>query len=507
MVEVFDQEFADHPKQLWSINDKYYDLSQFSKVHPGGEDFVSSCRGTDATELFESHHLNQSKVTALLAKYELPLKGNEELYKQMKVRGPTKATFKKNGYYDRVRTRVLALYPEMSQRRQTKRYTTMLYLFIALAVVSEALLLMYTPSWSFHYIAIIFTVVTTHTVLGGYGHNFCHVAGSSGGGFLDWNGLSGAEWMLEHIQSHHMHTNSDMDHDRHSMKPFVVWTPECGRSLFSSIFSSTLIILIFFIGELIVTINGNLVHLFRHKYILSYPGAFIAPWLTPLRLVVPFIAHGLYGGLISSIGVSIMSSVYFTCLAHCTHMSSSALDAGQLNYVEPKSMSTMYAENTNNGDNSTPSNSSGIDWGLTQLATSKDIEPVFESFFTGVLGLGAEWSHCLSSAILLGLDRQSMHHLFPPIDHSCMDKRVRLIALEELEKERQRVPASDKKMSKLLDECAESLKPIPLFTLLGNQISVAHAWVLHGDKPADLERNKNRRKSMYSAYKAVTGNI
>ena len=389
VLEVFEKEFANHPKNLWSINGKYYDLAAFAPNHPGGTDFVLSCRGTDATELFESHHLNQPKATALMQKYELPVKGNEELYRNIQVRNSTKATFKKNGYYDRVRSRMQLLYPEMSQRRQTPRYTAMMLIFLTVGVMFEVLLLTYPPTWSFQYFAIIFTVIVSHTVLGGYGHNFCHQAKSMGGRFLDWNGLSHSEWMLEHIQSHHMHTNSELDHDRHSMKPFIVWIPECNRSIFSSICSSVLIFVIFCIGELVVIINGTFIHRFRHKFPLSQIGASISPYLSPIRIVAPFVAHGLYGGIVPSTCVLLFSSIYFTTMAHCTHMSSEALAAGDLNYEKP-TLSTGEAA---------VSPGEGIDWGITQLATSKDIAPIFQPFLTGVLGLSKEWSHCLSSAL------------------------------------------------------------------------------------------------------------
>ena len=52
------------------MHDKLYDLSKFASLHPGGEWFIKTTKGTDITEYFESSHPNQPMVRRLLAKYE-----------------------------------------------------------------------------------------------------------------------------------------------------------------------------------------------------------------------------------------------------------------------------------------------------------------------------------------------------------------------------------------------------------------------------------------------------
>jgi fatty acid desaturase len=168
--------------------------------------------------------------------------------------------------------------------------------------------------------------------------------------------------MLEHIQSHHMHTNSDMDHDRHSMRPFVTWKE--GENVVTALDkakSVALLSIIFFFGELIVAIGGMLDHGFRRTYYKTAPGSSIAPWLFPLRVGIPIALHGMWGGLLIGVLPTCLASFYFTVVAHCTHMSTDALNAGNLNYPEVSASSEK-----------------GLDWGLTQLATSKDIAGIFE---------------------------------------------------------------------------------------------------------------------------------
>jgi cytochrome b involved in lipid metabolism len=55
VAEVFTAAFSEHPTHLWSIHDKYYDLKDFVGTHPGGEDFLMSCRGTDCTEVMSGY--------------------------------------------------------------------------------------------------------------------------------------------------------------------------------------------------------------------------------------------------------------------------------------------------------------------------------------------------------------------------------------------------------------------------------------------------------------------
>ena len=75
---------------------------------------------------------------------------------------------------------------------------------------------------------------------------------------MDFNGLSTPEWLLEHISSHHMYTNTKHDHDAISMMPFLNWIPTKDKSLFSSRGKH----IIYLLAEIIVPIQGLLIHKF-----------------------------------------------------------------------------------------------------------------------------------------------------------------------------------------------------------------------------------------------------
>jgi hypothetical protein len=57
------------PANLWRVHEKYYDLTDFIDKHPGGKIWIEKNRGTDITELFESHHIEIEKAKILLKRY------------------------------------------------------------------------------------------------------------------------------------------------------------------------------------------------------------------------------------------------------------------------------------------------------------------------------------------------------------------------------------------------------------------------------------------------------
>ena len=59
----------DNCGDLWRVHDKLYDLSGFVDSHPGGRMWLEVTKGTDITEAFESSHLDEQKVEAILAKF------------------------------------------------------------------------------------------------------------------------------------------------------------------------------------------------------------------------------------------------------------------------------------------------------------------------------------------------------------------------------------------------------------------------------------------------------
>ena len=61
-------------KHHYKIHDKLYDLTEFVKVHPGGEDMFNNLKSNiNITPLVYSYHKNPKIILDILPKYEIPL--------------------------------------------------------------------------------------------------------------------------------------------------------------------------------------------------------------------------------------------------------------------------------------------------------------------------------------------------------------------------------------------------------------------------------------------------
>jgi len=56
------------PDLLWYIHGKAYDLTDWVRFHPGGQDALLNAQGRDGTALFESYHFFTDRARNLLAK-------------------------------------------------------------------------------------------------------------------------------------------------------------------------------------------------------------------------------------------------------------------------------------------------------------------------------------------------------------------------------------------------------------------------------------------------------
>jgi len=86
----------DEAEGLWRIYDKLYDLSDFAARHPGGASWIECTRGTDITEPFESHHIEE-RAREMLTKFEVRQASKPRNYK---------FTLKENGFYMTLKRRV-----------------------------------------------------------------------------------------------------------------------------------------------------------------------------------------------------------------------------------------------------------------------------------------------------------------------------------------------------------------------------------------------------------------
>lgn len=327
--------------------------------------WIRTVAGTDATELFELSHVDVDKAWSVL--HTLPT-SNVTHKSQLVHTAPRDMTT-----YRKLRGTIAQHLPNYTQRKATFASVSCFSSWTMLVVVCHVLLLCATTPFSLRWVAAALLSAVCNTVVGGFGHNFLHRADPRALA-LDWNGLSSFEWMLEHVMSHHCYPNTCHDHDAISMQPLVHWN--------TATWWNVLAAPVFFIGEIAVALQGFLGH--RCRFVPCVDSQMplwlrCAPFLFVFRVVSCLVCHGVTGGLCTLLVTLSVASFYFSFLAHLNHA------------VVPQF----------NGDD---------DFALMQLTNTRDLS----NRLTGLFG-----------SLLLGLDRQTMHHLFPSVDHSRLDASLR----------------------------------------------------------------------------------
>jgi hypothetical protein len=329
------------PVDCVGVRGRLYEADRLARIHPGGSFWIHAAAGTDATCLFETHHLNIAAAEKFLS--QLTSVGE---YTQI-----VKYDF---GTYAKVREKMYRRFPTRASRRAPFDPVFYVTLFLALAAhvwtISTSPL---TVNWAVGCICAAYL----NTVMGGYGHNALHQM-TPWAVLLDWNGLSAYEWVFEHIVSHHMHTNTLQDHDALSMEPFVGWLP--GRRGFLGWYGRHLI---YAVAELVVAALGNLGHRGRWQRLRDSRVPLwmrLGPFLFLLRVIT------YWGNFITLFVTLALAGYQFSALAHLNH--------------------------TFGGD-------ARPDFLAHQLANT-----------TNLVNLGA---------LIMFLDRQRFHHLFPSVDHRC----------------------------------------------------------------------------------------
>ena len=276
---------SDIPENVIGIRGILYDISGFK--HPGGNVFTQSALGTDATSLFETHHIHIDKASKLLA--TLPIKGTY-----------TRKLATNFDNYSDLRTLISPTY------KSNRTICVEAWLCFAAAIFIH--ILQCVTSFD---LIIISAVVST--VAGGYGHNAVHVM-SPEAILLDWNGLSAYEWLHEHIMSHHMYTNTDNDHDAISMEPFIRWLPHRPQRLLDSVLTKHII---YAVGEIIVAIQGLFIH--RTRWQLQNPNIPLWLKLAPFIFILRTTTLIYFCGIFTTVCTYSLASYIFSYLAHLNH--------------------------------------------------------------------------------------------------------------------------------------------------------------------------------------------
>lgn len=210
------------------------------------------------------------------------------------------------------------------------------------------------------------------TVLGAFGHNWVHQPRYKTRAYfsLDLIGLSSDAWFREHNLQHHMYTNTPHDNHFHGTAPFLIVDPTIERTWLQKNITP-------FINPIILAcgIPGNYIY-HTIELLCGRERRHPAKLIWPLQALLLTYLWGFYGLTLFATSSAVTSIWYFS-LAMMNHNSYKSHDI-----KERQSVSS---------------------WAHLQVITCTDF--CTEASF-------------LSSAILLWLNRHTVHHLFPRVDVS-----------------------------------------------------------------------------------------
>jgi len=381
-----------------TIHGVRYDISNFE--HPGGPAWLKSVAGQDATTHFEAHHMRISRARARLATLPVVSKSCASFGYGCNW------DWSEAGFYATVRRRAAAaLLAEIGQAtssesdvamvtketwRQATSSTTAMRVTRIVALALYITTFLATCVTRSPWMALACGVMTA--VMGGFGHNAFHQRGHSWDCWLfECAGLSHEAWRVGDHTEHHMNPNLPGDPDAEGMLPLVVWGPPTGGisvwRMFRCIFSP--------LAFHIVAATGVLLMQIQHlgcpdvgKRDARRSSGLVAPLVMLCMLTVSgwlwSVPGELFGGgMLHSLGMWLLTwtfgSFYFMTVTNVSHNQ-------ERNWIHQPC---------------------GQDWGAWQLATATDISVPF-----GLRGVP------LCGMMFMFLHEQSLHHLFPALDHS-----------------------------------------------------------------------------------------
>jgi len=209
------------PPDVWRIHGRDYDMTSFVKDHPGGPHMIMLGKGTDCTVLFETYHIiNEPRKR--LAKHDVTPDGQKPPVPD----GPTVSPFMAD-----VRTMIREHFKDKPKGAHKSSWLRSFLIFVAWCL-----------EMSMMYLMLQYRSVGAGLAAGFFGylvmvnlaHDASHAAYSRKPTVNTLMHLIGASpfvtgqmtWWMQHIVSHHQHTNEmGLDVDAHHF-PFVRWHRE-----------------------------------------------------------------------------------------------------------------------------------------------------------------------------------------------------------------------------------------------------------------------------------------
>lgn len=370
---------------LWYIHGRAYNLDKWVADHPGGAEIIMACRGTDCTVLFETYHaasLRQEWIHSLLARYAVA----------DTPRLPVDAAWAQTPVYDDLR-QVLQAY-RMEHGVKATGITRAWYALMG--VVHYWLLSVWLSGQGSMAVPFGFGL-TLWFYSGDLMHAGTHFALCRSSRVSRWIGMAGGwmfclphTWIRQHVTGHHAHTNEHA-HDPdlyhwHRLFDVSPWVQEPREKLKSLWYAAPVFtqIIVPALCTTEILLNGHWVGV--KESIPYYRGERATMW-TVWTLYMSLLAAVVYfHGLLWAIIPSITCGGLFYAFSQVSHLNAASFDT-------PKTK----------------------EWAVREITSSQG-DYAYDSL--------------LWTKLSLGLNNQTMHHLFPSV-HPChypeLSRRTRKI--------------------------------------------------------------------------------
>ncbi|XP_076244702.1 cytochrome b5-related [Calliopsis andreniformis] len=354
----------DGAEGLWRIRNGLYDLEKFAKFHPGGEEWIRLTKGTDITEVFESHHITD-KAANLLPKYYI---------KDATMPRSVPLTIEPNGFFKTFKKRAAEALKDVDFHRPSKKTN-----LIADSVFTTTILLsLAAVSTQSHLIIIPAGIFLAWTAI--IAHNYFHMRNNFRMYYFDLSTMSSKEWRITHVLSHHTYPNTVWDYEVYAAEPFFEWLLFQKKSLVRG-----------FLSQILMPLFWAL--MFYEQAVKRYFSVFFEYRKFEFRDAVPFFLPVLMSLFASNFLVALKfwllivmtSSFVFSMIGfNAAHHHPDIFHDGDI-----------YRND--------------LDWGLLELDAVRDRKVIDDFDFL----------------VLTNFGLHGVHHLLPTVDHSylplCLD--------------------------------------------------------------------------------------
>ncbi|XP_067213340.1 cytochrome b5-related protein [Linepithema humile] len=346
----------DNAEGLWRIGNRLYDLENFAKLHPGGAEWIELTKGTDITELFESHHITE-RAERLLPKYYV---------RETTTPRSVSLTFLPDGFYRTFKKRASEALKSVDFHRPSMT-TNLITDSLVIATFALSLTSALTHSYAAIVLASIFLTWTTVAA-----HNYFHMRDNFRMYYFDLSMISSKNWRITHVMSHHMYTNTMWDYEIYVAEPFLQWIPDKNKSYLIAMISRIISPIVWM---LLFTTEGlkRYYSVFKEYRIFEFRD--LVPFVLPLSMC--FFAPKILIAFKLWLIMILLSSALFGLIGfNAAHHHPDIFHDGDI-----------YRDD--------------LDWGLLELDSVRDREIIDDSIFLALTNFG---SHTL-------------HHLLPTVDH------------------------------------------------------------------------------------------